>query len=100
METTTFLMGKINPALKMVPVKWLKPLNRTLKLNTDGCSNGNPGLAGGGDVRRNNKGDLIMAFSTFFCVCSNNMAEKKAILIGIKWCLDKGYRDVLGYSDS
>ncbi|XP_075083264.1 uncharacterized protein LOC142167013 [Nicotiana tabacum] len=70
------------PLLKVIPVKWIKPPDGCLKLNIDGCSKG---LASGGGCLRNQYGDLIMAYSTFFGSCTNNMAEARAILAGTPW---------------
>lgn len=33
-----------------------------------------------------------MAFTSYLGVCSNNYAEIQAIKIGLKWCLDNGFR--------
>lgn len=78
------LVDRIKPRLHIVPVRWPKPPDGLLKLNTDGCSKGNPGPAGEGCLR-NYMGEMIMAYSDFFGVCSNNVAEAKAILIGVTW---------------
>ncbi|OIT40476.1 hypothetical protein A4A49_55686, partial [Nicotiana attenuata] len=66
----------------------------------DGCSKGNLGLASGGGCLRDQYGDLIMAYSTFFGSCTNNMAEARAILVGLIWCIDNGYKEVEIKSDS
>ena len=45
------------PIVKIVrPIQWSKPEASWLKLNTDGSSLGNPGLAGGGGLIRNEEG--------------------------------------------
>ena len=45
------------PIVKIVrPIRWSKPEAGWLKLNTDGSSLGNPGLAGGGGLIRNDEG--------------------------------------------
>lgn len=62
-----------------------------LKLNTDGCSKENPGSAGGGVILRDDKGQLIMAYATFFGECANNVAESHAILIGLRWCINMAH---------
>lgn len=78
------MLERIKPSLNIIPVKWLKPLDGYLKLNTNGCSKGNPGLAGGGGVLRDRKGDMSMTFSSFVYMFTNNMAEAKVILMGLK----------------
>lgn len=47
-----FILEKIKPALNVIPVKWRKPPDGYLKLNTDGCSKGNSSLVGGGGILR------------------------------------------------
>ncbi|KAL6524492.1 hypothetical protein OROHE_016163 [Orobanche hederae] len=37
---------------KCICVKWIAPPPGVMKLNTDGCAKGNPGLAGAGGVLR------------------------------------------------
>lgn len=88
----------LKPRLDIRCIKWIKPIK--YKLNTDGCSKGNPGKAGGGGILRNERGHLITAYAEYFGECSNNMSEAKAILFGIEWCLDKGFTNILVESDS
>lgn len=93
-------MERCKPHIKIIPVTWIKPPDGQLKLNTDGCSKGNSGPAGGGGCLRVHNGNLIMVYYSFFGSCTNNIAEAKAILIGLKWCFDNGYNEVLVESDS
>ncbi|XP_075086189.1 uncharacterized protein LOC142168913 [Nicotiana tabacum] len=78
----------------------MKPSPRTIKLNTDGCMKGNSGSAGRGEILRDDRGQLIMAFTAFFGVSSNNVAKVKAVLIGMQWCIDKGYLNAVVESDT
>lgn len=49
---------------------------------------------------RNDKGDLIMAFS-FPILCNNNMiAEAQATKFGSDWCIRNGYREFILELDS
>ncbi|KAL0349464.1 UNVERIFIED_CONTAM: putative ribonuclease H protein [Sesamum radiatum] len=48
------------PKLKIV--KWTKPEAGWIKINTDGASKGNPGVAGAGGIARNEEGAVIFAF--------------------------------------
>ncbi|WMV55670.1 hypothetical protein MTR67_049055 [Solanum verrucosum] len=43
---------------------------------------------------------MIMAFAFYLGECSNNYAEIQAIKIGLKWCLDNGFRNLIIESDS
>ena len=62
-----------------------------LKLNTDGCSRGNPGRAGGGGVLRDGEGKLLFTFSTFTGSCSSIQAEARALLFGVQLCIARGH---------
>jgi len=44
-------------------IRWERPSNGWLKLNTDGSSLGNPGLAGGGVVLMDEHGNWVIVFS-------------------------------------
>ena len=46
----------------LMPVRWEKPSPGWVKLNTDGSSLVNPGIAGSGGLIRNSDGDWIMGF--------------------------------------
>ncbi|KAH0724103.1 hypothetical protein KY290_023795 [Solanum tuberosum] len=46
---------RVNPVLNIKFIKWREPLDNYLKLNTDGCSKGNPGEAGGGGILRDHQ---------------------------------------------
>jgi ribonuclease HI len=54
-------------------------------LNTDGASKGNPGPSGGG-VIRNDKGDVIFAFSHYYGETDSLIAEVRAALDGLRYC--------------
>lgn len=68
-------------------VTWKKPMAGRVKINVDGSSLGNPGQVGGGGVIRNDKGMVLAAFATNFGIAaSNNEAELRAIIEGLKLC--------------
>ncbi|OIS99333.1 putative ribonuclease h protein [Nicotiana attenuata] len=81
-------------------VRWYKPDDGWVKLNTDGCSKGNPGNSDGGGILRNSQGACIFAFADYYGTCSNNMAEAKAMLQGIKMCIASRYSNVIVEADS
>ena len=60
-----YLISRISKVKNMVPtpIKWSPPPLGWFKLNTNGSSLGNPGLAGGGDVIRNHLGEWVGGFS-------------------------------------
>lgn len=78
---------------------WLKPAAGRMKLNTDGCGKGNPGLGGGGCLLRSSTGNLLWARANFFGQSTNMTTEALALLNGLKLCLDKGYAKVEVESD-
>lgn len=54
------------------------------KLFTDGASRGNPGQAGAGAVLFADNGEELVAKSIYLGTCTNNVAEYKALLIGLE----------------
>ena len=54
---------------------WTPPLYGALKINTDGSSRGNPGLAGIGGVVRCSFGDVQFFFSVHKGIYTNNLME-------------------------
>ncbi|KAL6576884.1 hypothetical protein OROMI_011160 [Orobanche minor] len=67
-------------------VRWYKPVVGCFKINTDGASKGNPGIAAAGGVIRNHLGHPIFMFSEFLGDRSNNFAEIYAIWRGLEFC--------------
>eukprot|EP00253_Pinus_taeda_P012787 PITA_12787 len=63
---------------------WQLPPEACLKLNFDGASRGNPGIAGIGGAIRNHKGDIIHIFCRSLGECTNNEAEFAAMEQGLK----------------
>ncbi|KAK6115002.1 hypothetical protein DH2020_007271 [Rehmannia glutinosa] len=71
---------------RCIKVTWRVPDMGWFKLNIDGASRGNPGLAGCGGVIRDTQATIIAGFSTFIDVASNVQAELRAILLGLELC--------------
>jgi ribonuclease HI len=67
----------------MVPVKWHAPPLGWAKLNTDGSSLGNPGLAGGGGVIRDSSGSWLGGFSRYLGHTTSVQAELRALKDGL-----------------
>ncbi|MGH2443691.1 MAG: ribonuclease HI family protein [Chloroflexota bacterium] len=58
--------------------------NRRLILETDGASRGNPGLSGAGVIIRDEQGHKIESLHEFLGVGTNNQAEYRALILGLK----------------
>ena len=73
---------KLKPKSEIV-VRWEPPLDNWTKLNVDGASRGNPGLAGGGGVIRGHRGNWINGFAANSGICSSVKAKILALLQGL-----------------
>ena len=80
-------------------IGWKYPADGWIKLNVDGCSKGNPGMAGAGGAIRDNMGSWIGGFARNIGICSSVTAELWAIYIGLQLVWAKGFRKVLLESD-
>ncbi|KAH9322708.1 hypothetical protein KI387_017347 [Taxus chinensis] len=76
-------------------IKWSKPERGRVKLNFDGASKGNPGLARGGGIIRDHDGDWILAYAGPLGIQSNNVAEARALLWGVNLAREKGIKNIL-----
>jgi len=56
-------------------ITWLRPMSGWCKLNTDGASKGNPGLAVAGGVMRDEYGGWKGGFAVNIGICSAPLAE-------------------------
>ncbi|XP_043721131.1 receptor-like protein EIX1 [Telopea speciosissima] len=63
--------------------EWMDMLCGWVKLNTDGCSLGNPGRAGARGILRDDRAVLISAFSVSLGIKTNYVAEFMALLHGL-----------------
>ncbi|WCJ38142.1 Polynucleotidyl transferase ribonuclease H-like superfamily protein [Euphorbia peplus] len=72
-----------------IDIGWIPPETHCFKLNTDGCSKGNPGPARAGGVIRDHEGRWIAGFSFNIGICTAIQAEMWAILKGLElaWSL-------------
>ncbi|MCW5211598.1 ribonuclease HI family protein [Desulfobulbus sp. TB] len=69
-------------------------------LFTDGASRGNPGEAGAGSVLLDNNGQELAVRSLYLGQCTNNLAEYKALLLGVQSALELGCRKLEIFLDS
>ncbi|GLJ19309.1 hypothetical protein SUGI_0347620 [Cryptomeria japonica] len=63
--------------------KWVPPRKGWAKLNFDGASRGNPGIAGIGCAIHQDNGELIASINKPIGLASNNMAEFSALREGL-----------------
>lgn len=73
---------------------------RTLTLFCDGASRGNPGPAGAGAVLFDERGREVAAVKRSVGRATNNVAEYKALLLGLEHTLRLGVRHVVVRADS
>ena len=60
------------------------PRNQTLILRTDGAARGNPGHAAAGVVIEDSQGKLLARGKKYLGRLTNNQAEYKALILGLK----------------
>ncbi|PRQ41215.1 putative ribonuclease H [Rosa chinensis] len=69
-------------------------------LEFDGASKGNPGLAGAGAVLRADDGSLICKVHEGLGIKTNNVAEYRALILGLRCALKKGFTKIRVQGDS
>ncbi|KAJ7970888.1 Ribonuclease H [Quillaja saponaria] len=97
--------GKVPDSDNNPPTKRLQGVidfssNCSCILEFDGASKGNPGLAGAGAVLRAEDGSQICRLREGVGVDTNNVAEYRALILGLRHALKKGYRHVCAQGDS
>ena len=88
---------KVIPTSRLPPtcVRWRRPDQGKLKLNIDGSAQGNSGLAGGGGVLRDNRGNWVLGYSRKIERTTSSLAEWWALRDGLHLCLSKNHLDVV-----
>ncbi|OVA09801.1 Ribonuclease H domain [Macleaya cordata] len=79
-------------------LRWSTPPPGYFILNTDGASADL--LAAGGGVIRDNRGNIVAAFYSFYGPGTNNLAESRALLDGLLLCRQIGIRRIAVRVDS
>ncbi len=74
--------------------------NKTVKLFSDGACRGNPGAGGAGAVITDGEGRILWEGMEYLGHCTNNIAEYKALMLGLKGALDNGFHHLDVYLDS
>ena len=75
-----------------IMVGWTPPRGGWMKLNTDGASHGNPGLASAGGVLRDGEGEWCGGFALNIGRCSAPLAELWGVYYGLVIAWEKGIR--------
>jgi ribonuclease HI len=70
------------------------------KLFSDGACRGNPGIGGAGAVITDAGENVIWEGKEYLGQCTNNIAEYRALIMGLKGALSHGYKNLKVYLDS
>ena len=70
------------------------------RLYSDGACRGNPGIGGAGAVITDTEGIVLWEGKEYLGHCTNNIAEYKALILGLKGALAEGYKNLEVYLDS
>ncbi|XP_019058824.1 PREDICTED: uncharacterized protein LOC104824673 [Tarenaya hassleriana] len=72
----------------------------TCLIEFDGASKGNPGLSGAAAVLRTEDGSLICKLRQGLGIATNNAAEYHGMILGLKYAVEKGYKNIRVKGDS
>ncbi|XP_071925430.1 uncharacterized protein [Coffea arabica] len=85
------VVAGLRMSVNVLTVRWKCPLHAVVKLNSDGCSRGNPGRSGRGGLFQDSNGRFLLAFSCYFGEMTSLQAEMRALLhgvwLGVAWGL-------------
>uniref|UniRef100_A0A0E0M8C8 RNase H type-1 domain-containing protein n=1 Tax=Oryza punctata TaxID=4537 RepID=A0A0E0M8C8_ORYPU len=69
-------------------------------LHFDGASKGNPGKAGAGAVLMTEDGRVISRLREGLGIVTNNVAEYRGLILGLKYAIRHGFKKIIVYGDS
>ncbi|MEN6433868.1 MAG: ribonuclease HI family protein [Smithella sp.] len=75
-------------------------VKRNYKLFSDGACRGNPGVGGAGAVITDDRENVVWEGKKYLGHCTNNIAEYRALIMGLNGALDNGYKNLEVYLDS
>ncbi|OEL30975.1 hypothetical protein BAE44_0008005 [Dichanthelium oligosanthes] len=78
-------------------ILWLK---LSCILEFDGASKGNPGKSGAGAIIRRLDGSVIAQLREGLGIATNNAAEYRALILGLKYAAKKGFKYIRAQGDS
>ena len=96
---TTGILAPTAPTARTAPVGNAATACRC-RLFTDGASRGNPGQAGAGAALLDERGEELAAQAVYLGACTNNVAEYKALLVGLEEAQRKGCAHLAIFLDS
>lgn len=70
------------------------------QLYSDGACRGNPGEGGAGAVIIDTEGNVLWEGREYLGLCTNNIAEYKALILGLKGAIAQGLKRLDVYLDS
>jgi ribonuclease HI len=73
---------------------------RLNRLYSDGACRVNPGVGGAGAVITDGEGSVLWEGKEYLGHCTNNIAEYKALILGLRGALAEGYKNLEVYLDS
>jgi ribonuclease HI len=73
---------------------------KNYKLFSDGACRGNPGVGGAGAVIIDARENVIWEGKEYLGHCTNNIAEYRALILGLKGALSHGCKNLEVYLDS
>lgn len=97
---TTGSVSTIDPLSKLQKLDHRSSDSCCCILEFDGASKGNPGLAGAGAVLRALDGRLICNIRQGLGIATNNVAEYRAVILGLTKALEMGYTSIRAQGDS
>lgn len=71
-----------------------------MKLFSDGACRGNPGIGGAGAVITDAADNILWEGKEYLAHCTNNIAEYKALILGLKGAQTQGFNQLDVYLDS
>lgn len=82
------------------PTSWNSPPPTFIKLNFNGSSKGNPGLARGGGIFWNDLGEILYLYSFNLGHNTKNGVELTALVEGLKIAIQQGYQKLIIEGDA
>ena len=83
-----------------IEINWRTPPRGWIKININGASKGNPGLAGCGGIIHDEEARWIGGFTCNLGICGPFMAKMWGSFYGLKLAWELGFRSILLESDS